>query len=492
MIEQLSQLTGEHFINGKWQAGDDQILHPENPGLQQTGWSGVSASKNLVGQAVAAARAAFDAWAMLPFEQREVVVRNYAQALKSHSDLFAQVIHLETGKPLWESKTEAAAMVGKVELSIIAYHARTGHRRDETGPVVTQLSHKPQGVLAVLGPYNFPGHLPNGHIVPALLAGNCIVFKPSEATPATAELMLRCWQQAGLPSGVINMVQGAGDTGKALAGHSDINGLLFTGSSRTGAALHQLFGGQPEKILALEMGGNNPLVVEQVADIDACVYNILQSAFVSAGQRCTCARRLIMLRCEHNQKTLQALVEASKQMAVGFGEEDFYGPVIHEAAAEQLLTAQMNLIDAGGHPLLTMAKLHEHKPLLGPGIMDVTNVAELPDEEYFGPLLQVLWVDTLEQAVIAANKTRFGLSAGLLADDVAAWDYFSPRINAGIVNWNRPLTGASGAAPFGGMGASGNHRPSAYYAADYCAHPVASLLADKVELPPALSPGIKL
>ena len=393
---------------------------------------------------------------------------------------------------MWESKTEAAAMVGKIELSMTAYHARTGYRRDDSGPVVAQLSHKPQGVLAVLGPYNFPGHLPNGHIVPALLAGNCIVFKPSEATPATAELMVRCWQQAGLPRGVINLVQGAGDTGKALAAHPDINGLLFTGSSQTGAALHRFFGGRPDKLLALEMGGNNPLVVEQVADVNACVYHIIQSAFISAGQRCTCARRLIFVRSAYNEKILAALINAAKQMSVGFSETDFYGPVIHEAAAEMLLTAQMNLIDAGGHPLLTMAKLHEHKPLLGPGIMDVTGVENLPDEEYFGPLLQVQWVDSLEQAVVAANNTRFGLSAGLLADDARAWAYFIARINAGIVNWNRPLTGASGAAPFGGMGASGNHRPSAYYAADYCAHPVASLVADKAELPPTLSPGIRL
>jgi len=485
-------LTGEHFIGGQWCPGDDQILHPENPGLEQTGWSGVSAGETLVGRAVQAARDAFASWSMRDFSEREAIVLNYAEQLKEHSEVIARTIHLETGKPLWESKTEAAAMVGKIALSIKSFHLRTGDSRDDSGAVVAQLIHRPQGVMAVLGPYNLPGHLPNGHIVPALLAGNCVVFKPSESTPAIAEIMARCWQNVGLPAGVLNVVQGAGDTGKALAGNSDINGLLFTGSSHTGAALHKLFAGQPGKILALEMGGNNPLVVDRVQDVKACVYAIIQSAFISAGQRCTCSRRLILVRSESNKRIVQALVEASKKIAVGFSEGDFFGPVIHNRAAEMLLAAQARLIDAGGHPLLTMAKLHEEKPLVGPGIIDVTEAKEKFDDEYFGPLLQVQWVDNLEQAMLAANDTRYGLAAGLLSDDADAWRYFLPRTKAGIVNWNRPTTGASGAAPFGGVGASGNHRPSAFYAADYCAHPVASLIAEHVELPASLTPGVVL
>lgn len=488
----LSVLTGEHFIDGRWRAGGGQRMHPINPGPEQTAWSGTSAHAEQVDLAVTAAGAAFADWSQLALEQRVSVVKRFAEQLQQHRETLAHVIHIETGKPRWESLTEADAMVSKVGLSIQALHARSGAVSTVNGGVTSALQHRAQGVLAVLGPYNFPGHLPNGHIVPALLAGNCIVFKPSEFTPATAELMTRCWAAAKLPQGVLNLVQGSSQTGRALSAHDDIQGLLFTGSSHTGALLHQLFAGKPEKILALEMGGNNPLVVDHVSDLDAGVYTIIQSAFVSAGQRCTCARRLILIRSEQNEKILAQLVRSGKRLSVGFTESDFYGPVIHNEAAQDLLAAQLKLVDAGGHPLLTMARLNEQKPLLSPAIIDMTDAHTRYDEEYFGPLLQVIWVDDLKQAVREANRTRFGLSAGLLSDDEHSWQYFYPRVNAGIVNFNRPLTGASGAAPFGGVGASGNHRPSAYYAADYCAHPVASQLADRVSVPTTLAPGVML
>ncbi|WP_317930319.1 succinylglutamate-semialdehyde dehydrogenase [Halioxenophilus sp. WMMB6] len=485
-------LSGECFIGGHWRAGDGQLLHPENPGLEQTEWRGASAGTALVNEAVRAAQLAFADWSLTDFAHRQALLQSYAEQLKLHQTALAEVIHRETGKPLWESKTEVASMIGKIDLSIAAYLARTGLTDNRSGPVHAHLCHRPQGVLAVLGPYNFPGHLPNGHIVPALLAGNCVVFKPSECTPATAELMLRCWQAAGLPTGVLNLLQGGGETGKLLAEHEQLNGLLFTGSSATGARLHRLFGGRPEKLLALEMGGNNPLIVHQVEDIRAAIYHIIQSAFVSSGQRCTCARRLILVRSAQNEALLQQLVAAGKQISVGFTDDDFMGPVIHAAAAEALLAAQSRLIDAGAHPLLTMARLHEHKPLLSPAIIDVSALAELPDEEYFGPLLQVQWAPDFATAVALANHTRFGLSSGLLSDNPANWAYFHPRARAGIVNWNRPLTGASGGAPFGGVGASGNHRPSAFYAADYCAHPMASLLDEQLTLPESFSPGVTL
>lgn len=492
MSNLISQLTGEHFVGGQWLPGEGEPLSPENPGLEQTQWQGAAASQQQVDKACRAARIAFDDWSLKSFAEREAVVRRYQALVREHAESLALAIHLETGKPLWESKTEVATMVGKVDLSVTAYHDRTGFKDNSNAAVPAQLAHRPQGVLAVLGPYNFPGHLPNGHIVPALLAGNCVVFKPSEYTPAVAELMMRLWCDAGLPAGVLNLLQGAAMTGRLLSEHQELDGLLFTGSSSTGARLHQAFAGKPEKILALEMGGNNPLVVTHVADQKACVYAIIQSAFVSAGQRCTCARRLILLRNESNERLLTELLEATARIKVGFNEDNFIGPVINSATADRLLSAQSHLIELGARPLLTMAKLHESKPLLSPAIIDVTEVRELPDDEYFGPLLQVIWVDDLVEATRVANWTRFGLSAGLLSDSDADWAYFYPRARAGIVNYNRPITGASGAAPFGGVGASGNHRPSAFYAADYCAHPVASVLDAQVQLPNTLSPGVQL
>ena len=185
-------------------------------------------------------------------------------------------------------------MIGKVGLSKKSYNERTGETENPMPVGKAFIRHKPHGVVAVFGPYNFPGHLPNGHIVPALIAGNTIVFKPSDLTPKVAEVYVKVWESIGLPKGVLNLVQGQVETGKSLAAHPQIDGLFFTGSSRTGKILHEQFAGHPGKILALEMGGNNPLIVHGVSDIDATVHDIVQSAFITTGQRCTCARRLFI------------------------------------------------------------------------------------------------------------------------------------------------------------------------------------------------------
>jgi succinylglutamic semialdehyde dehydrogenase len=350
-------------------------------------------------------------------------------------------------------------------------------------------------VVAVFGPYNFPGHLPNGHIVPALLAGNTVIFKPSELTPRVAELTVQCWIEAGLPAGVLNLVQGARETGVALAGHPDIDGLFFTGSSRTGNLLHSQFAGHPEKILALEMGGNNPLVVDEVKDVDAAVYTIIQSAFISAGQRCTCARRLLVPLGAWGDALLERLVAVAASLRVGAFDEEpapFMGSVISLAAAEHLREAQQQLIANGAVPLLELTQPLDGAALLTPGILDVSAVAERPDEEFFGPLLQVIRYDGFDAAIAEANATRYGLAAGLLSDSRERFERFWLESRAGIVNWNKQLTGAASSAPFGGVGASGNHRPSAYYAADYCAYPVASLESEVLSLPTTLTPGVSL
>lgn len=357
------------------------------------------------------------------------------------------------------------------------------------------LRHKPHGVVAVFGPYNFPGHLPNGHIVPALLAGNCVLFKPSELTPKVAELTVKCWIEAGLPEGVLSLLQGGRETGVALAGHPGIDGLFFTGSSRTGNLLHAQFAGRPDKILALEMGGNNPLIVDQVADVDAAVYTIVQSAFISAGQRCTCARRLLVPQGEWGDALLVRLVQVAGQIKVGRFDEQpapFMGSVISLQAAAQLMQAQQDLLAGGATALLAMTQLQAGAALLTPGILDVTAVNDRPDEEFFGPLLQVIRYDNFEAAIAEANATVYGLAAGLLSDSKARFEQFWLHSRAGIVNWNKQLTGAASTAPFGGIGASGNHRASAYYAADYCAYPVAGLESESLALPATLTPGVTL
>jgi succinylglutamic semialdehyde dehydrogenase len=290
-------------------------------------------------------------------------------------------------------------------------------------------------------------------------------------------------------------LQGARDTGVALAADAGIDGLFFTGSSGTGNVLHKQFAGRPDKILALEMGGNNPLVVEQVADLDAAVYTIIQSAFISAGQRCTCARRLLVPQGAWGDSLLARLVTVAAAIQVGAFDQQpapFMGSVISLAAAEHLLNAQQHLLAKGATSLLAMTQPHANAALLTPGIVDVSAVAERGDEELFGPLLQVIRYADFDAAIAEANATEFGLAAGLLSDSAERYQQFWLQSRAGIVNWNKQLTGAASSAPFGGVGASGNHRASAYYAADYCAYPVASLECATLTLPASLTPGVTL
>ncbi|WP_404341444.1 succinylglutamate-semialdehyde dehydrogenase [Pseudoalteromonas mariniglutinosa] len=482
------------FINGQWLAGQGENFLSVNPANNDIIWQADAATQNQVDDAVNAAREAFYSWADKSFSDRLVIAKKFAEVLKEHSEELAITIAQETGKPLWETRTEAAAMVGKIAISEKAFLERTGDVENPMPQGRAMIRHKPHGVVAVFGPYNFPGHLPNGHIVPALLAGNTVVFKPSELTPKVAELTLKLWQKAGLPAGVINLVQGEVATGKALAAHQGIDGLFFTGSSRTGHILHEQFAGQPGKILALEMGGNNPLIITDVADTKAAIHDIIQSAFISSGQRCTCARKLFLPAGEQGDAILAGLITATKAIKVGnydAAEQPFMGSMISAAAAAGMATAQQQLVELGAKVLVELVHT-ENTGFVTPGILDCTDVANFPDEEHFGPLLKVFRYTDFDTAIDKANDTSFGLSAGLLSDNEADYNHFLRRIRAGIVNWNRPITGASSAAPFGGIGASGNHRASAYYAADYCAYPVASVELEKVAMPATLSPGLKI
>lgn len=484
-----------HLIAGQWLAGEGHPVNSIDPAKNQEIWQGNAADAAQVDAAVAAARSAFATWQHTSFDDRVALVKRFAEELTENKAHLAKVIAQETGKPEWETATEVGAMIGKVDISIRAYNERTGTVENAMPVGKAFIRHKPHGVVAVFGPYNFPGHLPNGHIVPALLAGNTVVFKPSDLTPKVAEETMKLWLQAGLPEGVINLVQGHVETGKALANHNGIDGLFFTGSSRTGKMLHEQFAGHPGKILALEMGGNNPLIVKDVKDIDAAVHDIVQSAFVTSGQRCTCARKLFLESNAQGDAILARLVEVTKQISVGHydaEEQPFMGAMISSRAAEMMVTAQQELVSLGAESIVELNHTDKDTGFVTPGIIDVTNIIDtMPDEEHFGPLLKVVRYSDFDKAIAHANNTSFGLSAGLLADAESDYQHFFSHIRAGIVNWNRPITGASSAAPFGGIGDSGNHRASAYYAADYCAYPVASVELDAVTMPGKLSPGLK-
>ena len=475
-------MQGHLFVDGAWVVGAGAHFDSVDPATGRSLWSGHAADRADVERAVAAARGAARDWARRPRAERVALLKSYQGVLLQRAPEMAQAISRETGKALWETRAELSAMAAKVDISIRAYDERTGEREAATAFGRAVLRHKPHGVAAVLGPFNFPGHLPNGHIVPALLAGDTVVFKPSEETPLTGELMVSALEAAGLPRGVINLVQGGKETGAALL-DQPIDALLFTGSAAAGRAFRQRFADNPHVTLALELGGNNPLVVWDVKDAAAAATHVVQSAFVTTGQRCSCARRLIVRSGRDGEAVLEAVAALTDRLVIGAWDstpEPYMGPLISARGALAALASASRLVDEGARVLRPFEAVPELGPaFVRPGLLDVTGL-EPADDEIFAPVLQVFRVDSFEAALARANRTRYGLSAGLITDDADRWDEFLTDIRAGVVNLNRPTTGAAGDMPFGGLGDSGNHRPSAWYAADYCAYPVASFEAPEV------------
>ena len=477
----------ELYIDGAWRPGSGERFSSHDPATGDKVWEGRAATEDDVSEAMAAARLAFPAWSRTPLEQRVAVVRKFADVIKRRGEEIAQTISREMGKALWDARGEVQAMAGKVELSIRAQAERAGAKEEKTAFGATVLSHRAHGVLAVFGPFNFPGHLPNGHIVPALLAGNTILFKPSELTPGVGALMVEAWEEAGLPAGVLNLLQGARDTGAALLDASGLNGVLFTGSAQTGALIHRKFAGRPDMLLALELGGNNPLIVWPPVDVKAAANLIAHSAFATSGQRCSCARRLIVPAGPEGDAIVQAVADLARNIRVDRGDatpEPFMGPLVNAHAADRAVKFEQGLAAMGAKVVVPVKR---DGAFVHPGLIDVTGLSP-PDEELFGPVLQVYRASDFDHALDLANATRFGLAGGLISDDPALWARVKNEMRAGVLNWNRPTTGASGALPFGGPGLSGSLRPSAYYAADYVAYPVATQLSEKAAPIPA--PGL--
>lgn len=462
------------LIDGVWQSGEGEVFQKTCPATGEVSWTGQAASARQVAAAVASAHAALEPWSLRPLAERTAVLERYGVELAARKEDLALAISRDMGKLLTEARLEVGAMIAKVGISIGAQAERAGDTALQTDFGQLELTHRPHGVMAVFGPYNFPGHLPNGHLVPALLAGNTCVFKPSELAPSVAPVMMEALDAAGLEPGCVNLVQGGRDTGMALL-RSDINGLLFTGSETTGLYFHRFFAGRPEVMLALEMGGNNPLIIWDGPDVEAAANIAVSSAFLTTGQRCSCARRLILPEGRFGDEVLEAVIAQTQAIRIGSREDTaaFMGPLVSAQAAAATLDFQTRLSSLGGRLLLPATQPEADRGFVTAGLVEMTD-ANAPDEELFGPLLQVFRVGTLDGAIARANDTRFGLSAGVVSAEEDVWTYARLRLRAGIVNCNRPTAGASSAMPFGGPGRSGNFRPGGYYAADYCAWPQAS------------------
>lgn len=451
-----------------------------------------------VDAAIAAARGASREWAATPFETRAKVLRRFQSICKSREPQIAALIADETGKAMWDARAEASLLAAKVDVTLDdsefgALRRVSGFNVSINATRTGRACFKPHGTLAVVGPYNFPCHLPNGHIVPAIALGNTVVFKPSDKSPACGQLLGELFAEAltqeHAPSGVVNVVHGGVDVASTLVTHADIDGVLFTGSWPVGRKIIEGNLDRPGRMLALEMGGNNAAVVMPDADLTLALSECVRSAFVSTGQRCTCTRRLIVHR-DIAGRFIPALCKAASSLIVGAPRAKhpvFMGPLISEGARRDVLQAQLTFAKAGGEVLVPCSVPSDgadSRPgwFLTAGVIRVTEFVPRDDashagsdNEVFGPLLRVCVVDSLEKAIEQANATRYGLAAAIFTASPDSASRFISEVRAGCINVNTGTAGASSKLPFGGLGLSGNHRPAGAFSLDYCAFPVATM-----------------
>lgn len=464
-----------------------------NPTTNQVVWKGNISDEAEVNLVVSRAKTEQIYWKDISLSERKNIVLKFAEIVKTHSDEAAKLISEENGKPLWEAKGEVNSLINKVQVVLDAYEERAkGKTKELANGRVSVTRYLPHGVMAVLGPFNFPMSMPNSHIMPALYAGNTIVFKPSERTPKAALYYRDMWIEAGLPKDALQIVQGDYTVGEMLVNHKDINGVLFIGSRKAGKAIEKSLVSL-DKIGALEMGGNSPLVVWDYGDVRAAINITIQSAYISSGQRCSAARRLIVNKSIYDE-FINELSCAIKKIVVGNPLDSttvpFMGPMIDKKAVGRFMSDYRELIDLGAKVLVSTENLHEiGDNFVRPALVDVSKI-EVSDKEIFGPLLQVIAVDTLEEAVTITNKTQYGLAAGIITESKEKYDYFLNNTRAGIINWNQPLTGSTTIAPFGGIKGSGNYRPAGYLSVDYCVYACASIESQTANTPKNLSPGL--
>jgi len=472
-----------NFIGSKWQVSNGIAFESYSPIDESLLWCGHMSTEKDVKDAVTNAKNAFESWSNLDIEDIKNYIKKYVEIVEENKEILAECISKEVGKPYWESLTEVTSIIGKLEPCIEAYNLRNQiiiREQKDGSRSITRF--KPHGVVGIIGPYNFPAHMPNGHIMAALLAGNTVVLKPSEKVPLVSEKIMEFWEKAGLPKGVINMVHGDKETSEYLCLNEDVKGIFFTGSKKAGQNIEKLC--LHKKICVLEMGGNSPYIVWDTTNIDSAVITIIQSSFITAGQRCSTARRLIVPKNEFGEKFLNRLVEVSKKIQIGKptdAPQPFMGSLKSKELVDNIINKQQELVHNGGKILLESRRLTElGSSFITPGIIDVTNIKEKIDEEIIGPFIQVTKVDTFEEAIEKANDSSYGLAAGIITEDKNLYKVFENKIEAGILSWNKQLTGASKFAPFGGIKDSGNYRPSGFLATDYCVYSTASLEIEKV------------
>lgn len=472
------------YINGHWvkthSPEEEWSIH--SPADTNDHIIDIAASYSHVAMACEYAKKAYKSWSHISLDERKNYLLKLKKAFIDRSEEMALTISREMGKPLWEAKTEAAALSAKIDITIehslklVADEKVSGALPGIDGVI----RHRSRGVMAVVGPFNFPAHLPNGHIIPALITGNTVVFKPSDKTPAVGQLYAEIVHQAGLPAGVFNLVQGQGEIGKRIVQDENVDGVLFTGSYEVGLKIKQDTLEHYWKILALEMGGKNSSVIWEDADLEKAVYETIVGAYLTTGQRCSCTSKVILHKKIRDQ-FLENFHETAKKLTINHWSKDaFMGPLISQDAVDKYLRFQEIAKREGAESLMRGKSLDVGRSgyYVTPSINIVSQFNKnsmYQKNEIFGPNVAVYTVEEYEEAIEIVNDAGFGLVMALFSKSRPLYEKALLDARVGLLNWNRTTNGASSRMPFGGIGKSGNDRPSGHFAVQYCTVPVASL-----------------
>ncbi|WP_224269275.1 aldehyde dehydrogenase family protein [Haloprofundus salinisoli] len=474
----MSQQTGDiyqQYIAGEWTDGEGtETFESTNPATGETLGEFRRGTEADVDRALGEAEEAFEEWRALSYIDRAEYLWDIYHELRERTDELAEIVTKECGKEISEGKADV----------IEAYHMiewAAGDARHPKGDVVPSeipskdayMRRKPRGVIGCITPWNFPVAIPFWHMAVALVEGNTVVWKPAEQTPWCGQIIAEMFEDAGIPEGVFNMVQGFGDAGNAIVEDSRVDTVLFTGSAEVGQKIASKVGGEPGKLVAAEMGGKNNIVITEKADMDTAVHSAVMSSFKTTGQRCVSSERLVV-HADVYDEFKERFVDIAEDVAVGdpLSEDTFMGPLIEPGHKEKVSKYNELAKEEGVNVLVDRTELdeseipdgHEEGNWIGPFVYEADPYEDLrcTHEEVFGPHVALLKYDgDIEEAVEIQNDTEYGLAGAIISEDYRQINYFRDYAEVGLAYGNLPCIGAEVHLPFGGVKKSGNGYPSA-------------------------------
>ncbi|MFZ4712815.1 MAG: aldehyde dehydrogenase family protein [Bacteriovoracaceae bacterium] len=481
------ELKGDYFFNHFHQDIDhsDEKIEKFCPAnLEQKLWTSYIKYEH-INKIIDSANHGFSLWKKVSIAERINYLKKYQEQLLKRKQELATAIALETGKPLWEAEGEVNSVISKVNVTIEDSLKRIEAKSFPNILPGTEgsLNFKPIGPCFIIGPFNFPCHLAGGQILSALIAGNSIVFKPSEKTIYSAQIMIECFDACGFPEGVINFINGYGETASRIIKEKSIKGVFFTGSKEVGSKILLNTYQDLSKLVALELGGKNTSIVHIDANIDHALVELLNACFLTTGQRCT-STSIVALHRSHLNQFVDRFHTLAKKIIIDHPidhkEKPFMGPLIDDKALNNYLLYMGMAKREGaeeimrGKALTKGFKGHYVSPSIH--IMEKVSAKSIfLQSEIFGPNCTIIPYDTIDEAIKIANLSEYGLASSIFSSDQNIWQHCLENIETGVININRSTIGASAKLPFGGVKSSGNYRPAAVSMIDSCSYPVATL-----------------